>query len=66
MGKWRDRGKDLSSSAISRTKISGALLGWKFDQIMNYTFMCLVTISLSLSFSKLTRLRTSCVFQVEA
>lgn len=54
-------GKDLSSSAISRTKISGAPLGWKFDRIMNYIFMCLVPISLSLS--KLTLLRTSCVFQ---
>ena len=63
MGKQRDHGKDLSSSAISRTKISGAPLGWKFDRIMNYIFMCLVTISLSLS--KLTLLRTSCVFQVE-
>lgn len=66
VGKRGDHGKDLSSSVISRTKVNGTLLGWKFDRIMNYMFICLATIYLSLSLSKLTLLRASRVFQVEA
>ena len=62
VGKWGDHGKDLSSSVISRTKVNGTLLGWKFDRTMNYMFICLATIYLPFLFPSL---RASRVFQVE-
>lgn len=47
MGREHGCGKDLSSSMAMRTKLKETLLGWKYDRILNYMLLCLVTLYLS-------------------